>query len=117
MAAYSWTGRTVFVTGATGLMGGWLVKDLLQRGAEVIALVRDGSPRSMLLREGILNKIGTVYGCLEDLPLLRRTLAEYSVETVFHLAAQPLVGVAKIDPVGTLCANVMGTWNVLDACR
>jgi CDP-glucose 4,6-dehydratase len=112
-----WQGRTVFVTGGTGLMGGWLVKALRQQGAEVATLVRDHSPRSMLVEEGILDKIVGVSGCLEDLPLLERSLAEYSVDTVFHLAAQPLVGVAKLDPVGTLRANVLGTWNLLEAAR
>ena len=112
-----WQGRTVFVTGATGLMGGWLIKYLLHEGAEVVALVRDAAPRCMVSREGLIHQIGVVTGCVEDLRLLHRTLAEYSVDTVFHLAAQPLVGVAKVDPIGTLSTNVLGTWNVLEACR
>jgi len=58
-----------------------------------------------------------VNGCLEDLPLLTRTFCEYSVQTVFHLAAQPIVGVAKKDPVSTLETNIRGTWNVLEAGR
>jgi len=112
-----WEGRSVFVTGATGFLGGWVIKRLLELGAEPVALVRDSNPRSMLVREGYLSRISVVYGSLEDGPLIRRALAEYSVETVFHLAAQPLVGVAKLDPVGTLQINVAGTWNVLEAAR
>ena len=112
-----WKNKTVFVTGATGLMGGWLVKVLLREGAEVVALVRDQAPGSMLVREGILDEIAVVSGELESLPTLQRAIAEYEPHTVFHLAAQPLVQVAKRDPVGTLRANVMGTWNVLEACR
>lgn len=112
-----WKNKTVFVTGATGLMGGWLVKALLREGAEVVALVRDQAPGSMLVREGILDEIAVVSGELESLPTLQRAIAEYEPHTVFHLAAQPLVQVAKRDPVGTLRANVMGTWNVLEACR
>jgi CDP-glucose 4,6-dehydratase len=112
-----WKGKRVFVTGATGLMGGWLVKALLREGAEVVALVRDQAPKSMLVAEGILPQIAVVSGDLESLPTLQRAIAEYEPHTVFHLAAQPLVGVAKRDPVGTLRANVMGTWNVLEACR
>jgi len=98
-------------------MGGWLVKALLREGAEVVALVRDQAPKSMLVAEGILPQIAVVSGDLESLPTLQRAIAEYEPHTVFHLAAQPLVGVAKRDPVGTLRANVMGTWNVLEACR
>ena len=112
-----WESKRVFVTGATGLMGGWLVKVLLREGAEVIALVRDQTPKSMLVSEAIMPRIAVVSGDLESLPTMQRAIAEYEPHTVFHLAAQPLVGVAKRDPVGTLRANVMGTWNLLEACR
>jgi len=117
MSERFWSGRPVFVTGATGLMGGWLVKRLLAEGAEVVALVRDRVPRTMFMTEGMSERVTIVEGRLEDLPLLRRTLAEYAIRTVFHLAAQPLVGVAMVNPVGTLESNVMGTWNVLEAAR
>jgi CDP-glucose 4,6-dehydratase len=98
-------------------MGGWLVRRLVDEGADVVALVRDACPTGLLFSEQLYDRITVVRGCLEDLPLLRRSLAEYSIETVFHLAAQPLVGVAKKDPVGTLQANVLGSWNVLEAAR
>jgi CDP-glucose 4,6-dehydratase len=112
-----WRNRRVFVTGATGLLGGWLVQDLAERGASIVALVRDGSPRSMFVRQGWTDVVETVQGDLGDIDRLRRVLAEYEVETVFHLAAQTLVGIAKTDPVGTLEANVRGTWNLLEAAR
>jgi CDP-glucose 4,6-dehydratase len=98
-------------------MGGWLVKQLLAEEAEVVALVRDRVPRTMFASDGLSEQVTVVEGRLEDLALLRRTLAEYPIKTVFHLAAQPLVGVAVANPVGTLEANVMGTWNVLEAAR
>jgi len=98
-------------------MGGWLVKRLISEGAEVIALVRDRCPKTMFDTEGLADKIIVVDGCLENQPLIRRTLLEYSAQTVFHLAAQPLVGFAKLDPVSTLQVNVQGTWNVLEAAR
>ncbi|HTD56269.1 MAG TPA: GDP-mannose 4,6-dehydratase [Silvibacterium sp.] len=112
-----WKDKTVFVTGATGLMGSWLVKALMRDGAEIVALVRDQSPNSILVREGLIDRIAVVSGDLESLPTLQRAIAEYQPHTVFHLAAQPLVQVAKRDPVGTLRANVLGTWNVLEAAR
>jgi CDP-glucose 4,6-dehydratase len=116
-----WRGRPTFVTGATGLMGGWVVRQLLDLRAKVIVLRRDrvptSVPSSMLMREGLHNRVCTVNGRIEDLDLLRRALAEYEVDTVFHLAAQPLVGVAKKDPLSTLETNVRGTWNVLEAAR
>ncbi len=98
-------------------MGGWLVKRLLEEGAHVTALVRDGVSSSMLGREGITGRTRTVSGTVEDYPALRRVLSEYAIDTVFHLAAQPLVGVAERDPVGTLKTNIEGTWNMLEAAR
>ena len=117
ISAPFWKGRRVFVTGATGLLGSWVVPELVQRGATVVALVRDGSPRSRLVRDGWLDRIATVKGTLTEDGLVRRSLAEYEIQTVFHLGAQTLVGVAKKDPVGTLEANVRGTWMLLDAAR
>lgn len=113
----SWHGKNVFVTGATGLLGGWLVPELVRRGASVVALVRDGAPRSRLAHDGWLDRIATVRGSLTSEGLVRRTLAEYGIDTIFHLGAQTLVGVAKVDPVGTLESNVRGTWMLLDAAR
>ena len=107
----------MFVTGATGLLGSWLVPELVRRGAAVVALVRDGAPRSRLAREGWLGRIATVQGSLTENGLVHRALAEYGIDTVFHLGAQTLVGVAKVDPTGTLEANVRGTWMLLDAAR
>ncbi|UCE59453.1 MAG: GDP-mannose 4,6-dehydratase [Phycisphaerales bacterium] len=112
-----WTGRSVLVTGATGFLGGWMVKELGARGAQITVLVRDDEPRSMLVREGRLGVVSAVHGTLADPALLRRTLCEYEIDTVLHLGAQTLVLVAKNDPVGTLEANVEGTWNLLEAAR
>lgn len=112
-----WMGRKVFVTGGTGLLGGWLVSELLERGAQVVALVRDQVNNCMLFRDGLDQRTTLVYGTITDGDLMRRIIAEYEIETVFHLAAQAIVGAAKKDPVGTLEANVRGTWNVLDALR
>lgn len=112
-----WKDRKVFVTGASGLMGGWLSKRLVDEGAEVVALVRDTLPSSLLRSEGIEDRITVVRGDLLDLAQMRRIIAEYEIHTAFHLAAQPIVSVAKRDPVGTLEANVRGTWNLLEACR
>jgi CDP-glucose 4,6-dehydratase len=112
-----WQHRSVLVTGATGFLGGWLVKELVDRRARVVALVRDGAPRSLFAREALADRVETVHGSLADRSLLRRVMCEYDVATVFHLGAQALVGVARTDPVGTLEANIAGTWNVLEAAR
>jgi len=112
-----WARRPVLVTGATGLLGGWLVKDLLEAGASVVTLVRDAVPESMFMSERMIEHCNVVRGELSDAETLRRICGEYEVDTIFHLAAQTIVGVAKKDPVGTLEANVRGTWNLLEAAR
>ena len=83
-----WLERPVLVTGATGLLGAWIVRGLVQSEADVVAVIRDGVPGSMLHRDRLTDTITTVRGDVRDLPLLRRVMAEYSIDTVFHLAAQ-----------------------------
>ena len=112
-----WKNRVVFVTGATGLLGSWLTRALLERGAHVIALVRDWVPDSALLSGDELGQLTLVRGDVCDEKLLSRTLAEYEIETVFHLAAQAIVGTAKANPRATFETNVAGTWSLLEACR
>jgi len=112
-----WRGRPVFLTGASGLLGGWMLESLLSAEAEVIALVRDQVPHCIAVRDRLLERTTVVQGSLSDADLLRRTMAEYSIDTVLHLGAQTLVGVAKRDPVSTLEANIRGTWNMLEAAR
>ena len=112
-----WTDRRALVTGATGMVGSWLVKDLLQAGAYVVALVRDVDPQSELLRSGSYQQISVVNGVLEDFSTLERAVNEHEIDTVFHLAAQPIVGIANRSPLPTFEANIRGTYNLLEACR
>ena len=112
-----WQDRRVLVTGCTGLLGSWLVRALVERGAHVVGLIRDRVFGAELLRSGLQQKIDVVHGCIEDFPLLERTLAEYEIQTVFHLAAQTIVGVANRSPLSTFEANIKGTWCLLEAAR
>ena len=112
-----WHDRPVFVTGATGLLGGWLVRRLVEEGASVTALVRDWVPRSALLGSDLLNKVKVVRGDVRDQVVLERSLGEYEIDTVFHLAAQAIVGVANRNPISTLDTNIRGTWALLEAAR
>lgn len=112
-----WNGKNVFVTGCTGLLGSYLVKELIDQGANVTGLVRDQVPRSNLYQGSQIEKMNVVQGALEDMQTIERALGEYEIDTVFHLAAQAIVGVANKHPVSTFEANILGTWNVLEACR
>jgi CDP-glucose 4,6-dehydratase len=112
-----WLDRPVLVTGATGLLGGGLVKRLLDLGAETVCLVRDWVPQSEFVRARRVEQTRLVRGDVRDQALLERSLGEYEVDTVFHLAAQTLVPVANRNPVSTFQTNVAGTWALLEACR
>ncbi len=112
-----WTDKNVFITGCTGFLGSHMAKELVLSGANVTGLVRDRVPRSNLYDGEEYKKINMVYGELEDRPLLERVLGEYEIDTVFHVAAQAIVGVANRNPVGTFETNIQGTWNLLEAAR
>lgn len=112
-----WRDRPTLVTGATGLVGGWLVARLLDAGAQVTAVVRDSVPQSMLVRDGLAGRITLAHGDVRDQPFLERVLGEGEIDTVIHLAAQTIVGIANRNPVSTLETNVAGTWALLEACR
>ncbi|MGN6189996.1 MAG: NAD-dependent epimerase/dehydratase family protein [Conexibacter sp.] len=109
--------RSVFVTGAYGLLGSWLVRALLARGDRVTVLQRDRAPRSALLLEGVEDALDVVHGDLVEDGLVARALGEQEVDTVFHLAAQTIVGTANRSPLGTFESNIRGTWILLEACR
>ena len=112
-----WQDRPVFVTGATGLVGGWLVKRLLDARADVVCLVRDWVPQSELVRSGDIERVKVVRGDIADQALMERVLGEHEITTVMHLAAQTIVGIANRNPISTFEANIKGTWVLLEACR
>lgn len=111
--------RSVFVTGAYGLLGSWLVRALVERGDRVTVLQRDRAPRSALLLDDLIppTRVDVVHGDLNDEGLMARALGEHEIDTVFHLAAQTLVGTANRSPIGTFESNIRGTWTLLEACR
>src|SRR5262249_31490475 len=112
-----WAERRVFVTGATGIVGSWLVMRLLDAGAHVVTLIRDADPQSELLRSGDLTRTSRVSGALEDYATLERAINEHEIDTVFHLGAQPIVTTALRSPLATFESNIRGTYNLLEACR
>lgn len=107
----------MLVTGATGMVGSWLTRRLLDEGATVVALVIDDDPQSELLRSGTIEECTVVSGRLEDYPTVERAVNGQEVDTVVHLGAQTIVGTAQRAPKATFETNVAGTWNVLEACR
>jgi CDP-glucose 4,6-dehydratase len=112
-----WLDRPTLITGATGLVGSWLVRRLVEAGADVICLVRDWVPQSELVRAHLIDKVKVVRGDVCDQEMLERTLGEYEIQTVIHLAAQTIVTIANRNPASTFEANIAGTWKLLEACR
>jgi len=112
-----WKDRNVFVTGCTGLLGSHLTQMLVEKRANVVGLVRDLVPKSNLVQTGIYDNINIVRGSVENFYTVERTLNEYEIDTVFHLAAQTIVGIANRNPLSTFESNIKGTWCVLEASR
>lgn len=112
-----WLDRPTFVTGGTGLVGGWLVRRLLDAGADVTCLVRDWIPQSELVSSRLIERVKVVRGDVQDQETLERILGEFETDTVIHLAAQTIVTVANRNPVSTFESNVRGTWSLLEAAR
>lgn len=116
-AGRPWQDKPVLVTGASGLLGSWLTRRLVEHGANVVCLLRDWVPQSEFIKTRQSDSVSIVHGDVEDQSVLERALGEYEVEVVFHLAAQTIVGIANANPVSTFESNIRGTWNVLEACR
>jgi len=112
-----WQDKPTLVTGGSGLLGGWLVQYLLSLGADIVCLVRDWVPQSELVQANLTEQVKVVRGDVCDQALLERTLGEYEINTVFHLAAQTIVGIANRNPVSTFETNIRGTWGLLEACH
>jgi len=112
-----WNDRPTLITGATGLVGGWLVKRLLAAGADVVCLVRDWIPQSELVRSRDIERVSVVRGDVRDQAVIERALGEFEIDTVFHLAAQTIVGTANRNPVSTFETNIQGAWALLEASR
>ncbi|MDD3118054.1 MAG: CDP-glucose 4,6-dehydratase [Victivallales bacterium] len=111
-----YSGRRVLITGHTGFKGSWLALWLRELGAEVcgVGLPPDGEHNHwLLLQLPLRSEVADI--C--DLAALRRIWMDFQPEMVFHLAAQPLVRLSYREPVATFQTNVIGTVNVLEACR
>jgi len=107
----------VLVTGAQGFIGTWLAERLLDSGARVVALRRDVEPESRFATEGIEDRCVIAQGDLRDYEEIIRVLNEHEVTSVFHLAAQTIVGTANRSPLSTYETNIRGTYVLLEACR
>jgi len=112
-----WSGKKVLVTGATGLVGSWLVQQLLLQRANVSCLIWDADPTSELISSKLIDQTFVINGDLADVSTCDKAISTSNCEYVFHLGAQTIVGEAIKDPVRTFRSNIQGTWNLLEAIR
>ena len=103
-----WAGRPTLVTGGAGFLGAWVVHKLLPRGANVVCLVRERGLRSEIIGYDALPRVRIVRGDIRDQAQLERILQEHSIATLFHFAAQAIVGIANTNPAATLDINIAG---------
>jgi len=112
-----WEGKKILITGATGLVGSWLVKALLKRKSIIVALVRDIDFQTEFYRSGDYLQTNIINGSLENISTIERAINEYEIDAVFHLGAQTIVGAAYREPLQTFESNIRGTYHILEACR
>jgi CDP-glucose 4,6-dehydratase len=112
-----WRDKRVLITGCTGILGSWLARDLFGLGADIVGIVRDEVPHSNLILSGYDKKINIVHGSITDYSLIERTISEYEIEVIFHLAAQTIVITANSSPISTFESNIRGTYTLLEAAR
>ena len=114
---FVWFDKRVLVTGASGIVGSWLIRALLKKKCNVVAFVRDSDRNSEFVRSGDHLKVSVVTGKLEEYSDITRAINEFEIDTVFHLGAQAIVNSARRMPLQTFEANIRGTYNLLEACR
>lgn len=114
---FEWNNRTVLLTGAGGFVGAHLVRELLAAGARVVCLLRSSARINALDLLDLRRHIEVAEGSIEDLPLIEELLRQFRVDTVFHLAAQSIIGTANHSPLATFDTNIRGTYLLLEACR
>lgn len=112
-----WSNKRVLVTGATGMVGAWVTRWLVDAGAYTVAFISDTDPQSELIRSGYINRVAVINGRLENYDDVERAINNQEIDSIIHLGAQPIVGAADRSPRHTFESNIQGTWNVLDACR
>jgi len=113
-----WAERKVVVTGASGFVGAAVVQALLAHGATVIQTSRHPAQGAVTHTTASIGRRAVwVLGAIEDGAFVDALIGQHQPDVVFHLAAQPLVGVARAHPAATFETNIRGTWLLLDACR
>lgn len=112
-----WAQKRCLVTGGYGFGGSHLCEQLVEKAARVYVLDRETPGNSYLVLSGLADRVKYIYGDVRDMDLLKTSLERFEIDTIFHLAAQPVVPICNSRPYESLSINVMGTYSVLEAMR
>jgi CDP-glucose 4,6-dehydratase len=112
-----WRNKRVLVTGGTGFVGSHLVEQLTTQGAQVVSTFQTQDPQSYFSIKQLAAKTILSQTDINSFEAVHHLVTKYSIEYIFHLAAQPLVEVAYYNPRQTLATNIMGTVNILESVR
>jgi len=112
-----WKNKKVLITGYEGFLGSNLTQKLIACGAKVVGLDIKINRKETVLTAADYKKFTVIKGSVVDFNLLKMILNKYQIDTVFHLAAEALVGKSLKAPLETFSTNTEGTWKLLEACR
>ncbi len=111
-------GKNILVTGATGLVGSHLVERFLSMDTgRIIALSRSRDPEAYFFKNSFDHKVVMANGDLKDRERVADIVTKYEINYIFHIAAQPIVATAFVNPYETLATNIMGTVHILEAAK
>lgn len=117
MTSHFWSGKTVLVAGATGFLGGWLVRGLLDRGAHVVSLVRSPKPQSQFFIEGLQHRTTVEWGGVDDATVIERIFERHPIDVFFHTAYGADVHRVLDEPLECFKSSALSTWQILDFLR
>ena len=117
MASNFWFGKTVFIAGATGFLGGWLVRRLLDYGAHVVTLVRSHKPESQFFMDSLDKQTSVEWGDVADQKVIERIFQRYPINVFFHAAYGADVNRVLDEPLECFRSSALSTWQILDFLR
>jgi len=109
--------KKVLITGATGILGSWMTKSLLENNISIQGIAIDKSKNDLLDSMNLIDKFKLNYIDIAETDNLSSYFENNNFDIVFHLAAQTQVIEANINPIKTFESNIQGTWNVLNECN
>ena len=112
-----WRNKKVLITGFEGFLGSNLTKTMISSGAKVFGLDIKVGRKDTILTKADYSKITVIKGSVANYELVKKIILSNNIDTIFHLAAEALVGKGYLYPRKAFLSNICGTWNILDAAR